>query len=426
VSEHKANILLVDDHPENLVALGAVLDELGQNHVLAHSGKEALKCVLNQEFALILLDVKMPGMSGFETATLIRSREKSKHIPIIFMTAYSHEETQIFQGYSLGAVDFLFKPLQPEVIKSKVSVFVELYHKTREVQEQSARLLEAQRSAHDRELARARQEWEAQRLRKERDQEKQNSARLQESYDRLAALEQLRDDLTHMIVHDLRTPLTSLITGMQTLATLGELNESQKEFLDIAVTGGYTLLGMINDMLDIGKMEDGSLQLADDRLQVSDLIDICLRQVAWLAQEKGISASASIAEGLSDIYGDEEKLRRAIVNLLGNAYKFTPAGGSVKVIAQIVDLGGALQFGVQDTGVGIPQHAFERIFEKFGQVESRKAGNQMSTGLGLTFCKMVIEAHGGRIWVESEVGKGSTFWFTIPLRCVAQDTMNAA
>jgi signal transduction histidine kinase len=425
-SEQQVNLLLVDDRPENIVALSAILDELGQNYVSATSGMEALKCVLNQEFAVILLDVKMPDMDGFETATLIRTRERSRHIPIIFMTAYSQEETQVFRGYSLGAVDFLFKPLQPEILKSKVSVFIELHRKTEEVRRQSERLLEIEQEAHQRELAQARQQWEAQRLREEMENEKRTTAKLRESYEQLRALEAQRDDLTHMIVHDLRTPLTSLITGLHTLEGLGELNADQREFMDMAVKGGYTLLGMINDLLDISKMEDGSLNLTREIVSPRELASSATGQVAWLAEQKELSVRVSLPDDLPAFTGDVEKLRRVLVNLLGNAVKFTPTGGSVEVLAKPDETGAELLFGVRDTGEGIPKEAFGRIFEKFGQVETRKAGKKMSTGLGLTFCKMAVEAHGGRIWVESEVGKGSTFWFTVPLGAVVQDARHAA
>jgi len=425
-SEPKVNLLLVDDRPENLTALSAILEDLGQNHVQAQSGAEALKCVLNHDFAAILLDVQMPEMDGFETATLIRTREKSRHIPIIFLTAYSREETQIFRGYSLGAVDFLFKPLQPEMLKSKVGVFIDLHRKTQEIRRQADQLLAIEQEAHQKELARIRQEWDAQRLREEMKQEKQLVAQLQESYNRLQELETLRDDLTHMIIHDLRTPLTSLITGLQTLESLGDLNSDQQEFLEMAVRGGYTLLGMINDLLDIDKMEDGSLSLSIEDLDARELATAAMDQVAWLAEEKGVNLRASIPENTPRLPCDAEKVRRTLVNLLGNAIKFTPAGGSVEVFAQILEAERALCFGVRDTGEGIPREAFGRIFEKFGQVQNRSAGRKMSTGLGLTFCKMVVEAHGGRIWVESEIGKGSTFRFTIPLCAAQQDAMHAA
>jgi two-component system, sensor histidine kinase and response regulator len=196
---------------------------------------------------------------------------------------------------------------------------------------------------------------------------------------------------------------------------MGELNRDQGELLGISIQGGHTLLRMVNDLLDIGKLEDGSLKLERAIARVENLIDQSVQQVTQLAAEKKIALTREIAPGLPALYADEEKLVRTLVNLLGNAIKFTPAGGRVTVSARRSDTAKALLFSVADTGEGVPPEAFERIFEKFGQVESRRSGRKMSTGLGLTFCKMALEAHGGRIWVESELGKGSTFQCVVPL-----------
>jgi signal transduction histidine kinase len=239
--------------------------------------------------------------------------------------------------------------------------------------------------------------------------------RLRENYQQLRELEELRDSLTHMIVHDLRTPLTSLIGGMQSLDLLGELNEEQRELACMSVNGGKALLGMINDLLDISKMEQGAMTLEMAHFSPAELAAQALQQVELIAREKRLMLATDIAPALAPLRADEEKLRRTLVNLLGNAVKFTPGEGRVPLSIQPGKEGRELSFAVADTGEGIPAEAFERIFAKFGRVESRKAGRKMSTGLGLTFCKMAVEAHGGRIWVESELGKGSTFRFTIPV-----------
>ncbi len=237
-------------------------------------------------------------------------------------------------------------------------------------------------------------------------------------------VETLRDDLTNMIVHDLRTPLTILLTGVQTLKLLGERDEVAGEILDNAIAGGVTLLGMINDLLDIGKLEAGSIALEKHSLAPADVIEYALTQTAPLAQSNGLRVARNIPAGLPYIEADEDKLRRALVNLLGNAAKFTPRGGIVTIAASYDPAEQAVVFAVGDTGEGIPAHAVKRIFEKFGQVESRKAGRKMSTGLGLTFCKLVAEAHGGRIWVESKLGKGSRFLFTIPTDLASKGSMS--
>jgi signal transduction histidine kinase len=240
------------------------------------------------------------------------------------------------------------------------------------------------------------------------------TASLQESYRRLQELEKLRDDLTHMIIHDLRTPLTSVILGMQTLEIAGDLNADQREMLGLAVNGGEMLLSMINDLLDVEKMESGALQLDYSAVSVPILVASAISQIASLVESKPLTLVQQIASALPLLRGDESKLRRTLVNLLGNAIKFTPAGGTVTVAVHYDNEEQTVVFSVSDTGEGIPYEAFGRIFEKFGQVASRQGGRTISTGLGLTFCKLAVEAHGGHIEVESTTALGSTFRFSIP------------
>ena len=226
----------------------------------------------------------------------------------------------------------------------------------------------------------------------------------------MQALDKVKNDLTHMIVHDLRTPLTSLLAGLQTL----EPSEQDREILDISLSGGQMLLGMINDLLDISKMEEGLMTLDKSPLSLKKLIEDAFQQVGWLAAEKELDIQADIVPSDIELHADAEKLLRVLVNILGNAVKFTPAKGHIKARARIDTAAAEVVVGIADSGEGIPKEAFERIFAKFEQVETRLAGKTKSTGLGLAFCKLVIEAHGGRIWVESEPGQGSTFFFTIP------------
>jgi signal transduction histidine kinase len=277
-----------------------------------------------------------------------------------------------------GAEDFLHKPVNPTLLRARINASLE-----------KKRL---------------------------RDQEVRLHRELQANFDRLRELEQLRDSLTHMVVHDLRTPLTSLLTGLYSMETMGPMDEYQEEFWRMAVAGGETLLGMINDLLDVSKMEDGSLRLMYSNPTPEGLIERVVRQIEPLCREKNLELRTEIQPKLPILTADDDKLRRVLVNLLGNAIKFTPPGGTVSIIARAGDCGDVVRFSIRDTGEGIPREAFGRIFEKFGQVETRNAGQRNSTGLGLTFCKMAVEAHGGTIWVESELGQGSKFSFTVPIR----------
>lgn len=252
--------------------------------------------------------------------------------------------------------------------------------------------------------------------RRVRDLEHNFTAKLQESYRRLQELEKLRDDLTYMIIHDLRTPLSSVIMGMQALDLAGDLNLNQREMMDIAIVGGETLLGMINDLLDVEKLESGTMQLDFAMLSATELVASAVTQVASLAESKQLTLTQQVIHDLPPLQGDKNKLLRTIVNLLGNAIKFTSPGGAVTIAACLSAGEQTIIFEVSDTGEGIPSEAFGRIFEKFGQAKSRQSGRVMSTGLGLTFCKLTVEAHDGHIGVESTPGQGSTFCFTIPLR----------
>jgi signal transduction histidine kinase len=235
-------------------------------------------------------------------------------------------------------------------------------------------------------------------------------AQLQENYTRLQEVEKLRDDLRNMIVHDLRTPLTSVIAGVEMLGSHGELNETQRTMITIAAGGGRTLLGLINDLLDVEKMESGGSLLQYTELSAATLVSNAVDQVCSLAEMEETSLISDVTDGLPPFAGDQNKLCRTLVNLIANAIKFSHAG-TVSVSASQDDPG-HIRFAIRDTGTGIPPESFERIFEKFGQLGS---GHRVGTGLGLTFCKLAVEAHGGRIEVESMPGVGSTFSFTIPV-----------
>ena len=372
-SEESGLLLVVDDNEENRDVLARRLQKQGHWAVTAPGGQEALEALAEQPFDLVLLDIMMPEMDGYEVLSRIKNNPQTQRLPVIMISALD-EMDSVVRCIEMGAADYLPKPFNPTLLRARVGASL--------------------------------------REKRARDRELRYTAELAESYRKLQELERLRDDLTYMIVHDLRTPLTSLLSGLQTIPLVGDLNEIQTEMVEIAVDGGQTLLGMINDLLDVEKMEQESVPLEMTPLTAGGLIERATAQVTLLAQASGLTLAQQAPLDLPPLSGDEDKLRRTIVNLLGNAIKFTPVGGTVTAAAEIGE--GVVLFSVRDTGEGIPPEAFERIFEKFGQVENRKAGRKMSTGLGLTFCKLAVEAHGGRIWVESLPGQGSAFFFTIP------------
>ncbi|RYG67298.1 PAS domain S-box protein, partial [bacterium] len=229
---------------------------------------------------------------------------------------------------------------------------------------------------------------------------------LQENYEKLQRLEDLRDTLTGMVVHDLRTPLTSMLFGLQTVTYLGTVTPAQQECLDIFTLGCRDSLNVINDLLDIGKMESGAFVLQPQATDAADMVRQALNKIAMLGKVKNLQLSAQIEPDLPIFPSDPEKLGRLLGNLLGNAIKFAPQAGIVTLGAALSPDQTHIRFWVRDNGVGIPTEAFERIFEKFGQADNRLGEGQTSSGLGLAFCKMIAEAHGGRIWVESQPGQG--------------------
>jgi two-component system sensor histidine kinase/response regulator len=364
-------LLVVDDDAGNRDVLSRRLNRQGHRVMTASNGNDALHVMREVAFDVVLLDIMMPDMDGYEVLGLIKADERLQHIPVIMISAVS-EVQSVVRCIEAGAEDYLTKPFNPTLLKARIDASLE--------------------------------------KKRGRDRETVLFEQLQKNYRRLQEVEKLRDDMRNMIVHDLRTPLTSVIMGVGMLEKHGGLNETQREIMTVAATGGKTLLAMINDLLDVEKMESGSTHLQYETLSPAALIAGAIEQVRSLAEEAQTMLVTAVPEDLTTFPGDKNKLSRTLVNLIGNAIKFTGAG-TVSITASRIDSGN-IRFAVGDTGDGIPADAFEKIFEKFSQLDSR---NRVGTGLGLPFCKLAVEAHGGRIEVESTPGLGSTFWFTIPL-----------
>jgi PAS domain S-box-containing protein len=500
-AELKVHILLVDDHPENLLALEAILSDLGQPLVKSQSGREALRHLLDTDFAVILLDVHMPEMDGFETARLIRQREKSRHIPIIFLTAIDKSDEWMFRGYAVGAVDYLFKPFVPEVLRAKVAVFVELFKKTVEVRRQAEQLAVANQALQA-EIA-ARQEAE-EALRKSEElyrtlaanfpngavflfnQELQYTiadgaglapvglskealegktiweasppdiCALLDPYYRAALagtaatfeipyanrvylmhtlpiknehgeifagmamtqditalkeVERLKDEVMSTVGHELRTPLTSL-RGFAELMLEREFSPDKRQrFLSIIHGETVRLTNLINDFLDLQRMESGR-QIY--HLDCVDLLELLRGSIALFQQTDGKHPlRLEVPDTLPPIQADKDRIRQVLSNLLSNAIKFSPKGGEVTVGAR--QQGAYIEMWVTDQGVGIPAEAIPQLFCKFFRVDNSQTRNIGGTGLGLALVKEIVEAQQGRVWVDSEPDRGSTFFFTLPV-----------
>jgi len=400
-------ILLVDDRAENLLALEAILEPLGQLLVRAHSGPEALKRVLETEFAAILLDVQMPDMNGFEVAEIIKSRERSRTIPIIFLSAISKEDAYVFKGYSMGAVDYVFKPFNPDVLRSKVAVFVDLYLKQGEIQRQGDLLRESQKRELELEHRTSLLEAEA-----------RSAAKLSQMNDELhrrqIALEQAmgaRNRFYASMSHELRTPINAVI-GYSTLMLdniYGPLNAKQKEGLQRTLKAARHLLELVNDVLDLSKIEAGKIELSLQPVMFPPLIEDLFVTVRPLADEYGSSLSLEMDGESFNIVSDPRRVRQILLNLLSNAIKFGE-GKPIRVVCK-QDENGSADIEVVDQGVGIAKDDIARIFEEFVQVSESK---QPGTGLGLPISRRLAQLLDGSLTVCSTPGEGSTFRLTLP------------
>jgi signal transduction histidine kinase len=396
----KVNILLVDDEAENLAALEAILEDLGENLVKAGSGREALRCLLRQDFALILLDVRMPGMDGFETAMLIRERLRSSYTPIIFLTAADKDETHVSRGYSLGGVDYILKPIEPEILRSKVAVFVELARKTEIVRRQSERLRVIEKEEHERRLADTRAALLADLERKNRE--------LEEKIRDLARANEDLEQFAYVASHDLQEPLRMVSMYVQLLARRykGKLDADSEDFIKYAQEGAARMQALIHSLLEYSRV--GSRGAAFEWVACEAVFDQVMSNLQVARQESG---AVITRDPLPIVQGSPIQLTTLLQNLLGNAIKF--CGSETPRIHVGVEPGGQeWLFSVKDNGIGIEPEFLERIFVIFQRLHSRES--YPGTGIGLAICKKIVQRHGGRIWVESEPGRGATFRFTLP------------
>ncbi len=372
--DRASGIMVVDDTPANLQLLTGMLKEHGYKVRPVPSGKLALAAAENEPPDLILLDIKMPEMDGYEVCRQLKADAVLKEIPVIFLSALNETMDKV-KAFSVGGVDYMTKPFQFEEVMARVKAHLTIRALQTELE--------------------------------------QRNRQLEDSLRRLQELEQLRDNLTHMIVHDLRSPLSGICVNLDfVLHNLknDRLGADDLEALKDANSSSLKLSDMIAAMLDVSRLEANQMPLNKTAADLRELAQSALKLVRSTAKERVIK---------SEIPGDSlvcrcdaEVIARVIRNLLENAVKYSPAGKEIEL--RLEHKPGLVRVSVMDQGRGIPPEYHSKIFEKFGRVEIEKREHLPSIGLGLTFCKLAVEAHGGKIGLESEPDKGSTFWFELP------------
>lgn len=360
------DILIVDDTPENLKVLADLLKRNGHKVRPAPDGVVALRAAERKPPDLVLLDISMPHMNGYEVCERLKSMPALADVPVLFISGLSEPIDKV-RAFRAGGVDFVTKPFEAEELLARVNTHLRLHRLHRE---------------------------------------------LAGSYARLQQLEALRESLTNMIVHDMRSPLAALSTSLHLMKEdlASTIPAESLGDIDAAIDGAERLIQMVNDLLDISRLEAGEMPLDRRRSDLRTVVDAALVSLARLTSH--LNVQLDMPDDAAFAHLDPPVIQRTLENLIANAAKFTPRGGSVTIAVEHGD--DEVRVSVLDEGPGIPAEYHLKIFEKFGQVESRKEGRLHSSGLGLAFCRLAVEAHGGTIGVDSEPGRGSRFWISLP------------
>ena len=380
-------ILIVDDLVENLISLESILDDFDIKIVRAMSGPEALKLSMKEEFALVILDVQMPEMNGYETLELMRQRKKTKYLPVIFVSAIHQSDLHIIKGIETGAVDFIPKPVIPDILRGKVRIFLDLYIQRNKLDHLLSEMEDA-------------------------------NVNLKIAKDKAEEATRVKSMFLANMSHEIRTPLNGVI-GLSRLLQKTELNREQEDLVNIIAKSGENLMSIINDILDFSKIESGQIQFESISFQLKEMVENVYQLLRFKAEEKGINFSYIIDKNVPSVLcGDPLRISQILMNLANNAIKFTHQG-KVEIRVELIDKynqASRILFRVIDTGIGISEDGKQVLFKEFHQTESSMSRRYGGTGLGLAISKNLVNLMNGEINVVSEEGKGSEFYFRITLK----------
>ncbi|MBC7745134.1 MAG: hybrid sensor histidine kinase/response regulator [Flavobacterium sp.] len=394
-------ILLVDDNENNLLSMEIILEKEGYAFFKALSGKDALKILLKEDdFSLILLDVRMPIMDGYETAELICQRDKLKHIPIIFITGQDYEDASVFRGYKTGAVDYIRKPVNPQILRSKVGVFAELYKKNQLLQLQEEKLIRI-----NDDLMLLNQNLEKRVF--------DRTAELENLNHELKSLNLSKDKFLSVISHDLRNPLTALLISSDHLIqkTKSPDFDEIQPWINMIHRTSNKILQQLNELVRWAETQREKITFKSEKLNLLSGVEKSLELLQGNFTQKKIVLNNKIPSGIY-VHADPLMLRSILQNLFTNSIKFTPEEGSISIIAQSVNR--MIEISITDTGIGMDEYMRENLFTNFNSASLSGTNSEKGSGLGLMLVKDFVTQNGGTIRVKSEKEKGTCVTFTVP------------
>ena len=401
-------ILIVDDEPKNLTVLETVLDDPGYRLVRANSGEEALLKVVANDFALLVLDIRMPGMTGFELAHMVKARRKSASIPIIFLTAYYNEDQHVLEGYGSGAVDYLHKPINAAVLRSKVAVFAELHRKGRAVEAANRNLFTEISERRDAE-ARLRE------LNESLDRRvAERTEALQASEAQLREVSRRKDEFLATLGHELRNPLAPIRNATQLLHLKIGKDPDLNWCVEVIERQVRAMSRLLDDLMDVNRINQGKFELRRERVELDTVVQDAIEATRGLIDEYEHHLALDLRSPGVVLDGDPARLSQALVNLLNNAAKYTDRGGRIAVTVEAVNQEATVS--VIDSGIGVAAERLEEVFEMFSQVEEAMARSRGGLGIGLALTRRLIGLHGGTVRAFSDgLGSGSRFEIRLPL-----------